>query len=604
MDYQALEFDYRRHPDQDAPAPCVHPVVIVGAGPVGLSAALDLASRGIRVVVVDDDRRLAHGSRAICFAKRTLEVWDRYGVGQRAVDKGVAWNVGRVFFGEREVWRFDLLPESGHRRPAFVNLQQYYAEGYLQDAARRHPRIELRWQNKVTSVRPRPPGSGDGSGVDVQLQTPEGPYELCAQWLVACDGSRSQVRQSLGLQAHGRVFRDRFLIADVRMQAPFPAERWFWFDPPFNPGRSVLLHMQPDNVWRVDFQLGWEADPQAAARPENVLPRLRALLGQDTPFELEWVSVYTFACERMETFRHGRVLFAGDAAHRVSPFGARGANSGVQDADNLAWKLALVLQGAAPEALLDSYAQERERAADENIAHSSRSTDFITPKSAVSRAFRNAVLNLAARHPFARALINSGRLSTPCAYADSPLNTPDGEAYAGAMAPGAPALDAPVELRDGTRRQPSWWLSVLGGGFVLALFADAGAGAEQSAAAAAAWSDVGGITPRIIVIEPAADAGTMGHQAPVAGAKTADARGGVATPPHGVDGEPVGHVIDTQGLLAQRYDGRPGTCYLIRPDQHIAARWRRFDAGAVRAALRRVLAQEPEAGAAGDPPCH
>ena len=219
------------------------------------------------------------------------------------------------------------------------------------------------------------------------------------------------------------------------MKADFPAERWFWFDPPFHPNQSVLLHMQPDNVWRIDFQLGWNADPVEAVKPENVLPRIRALLGPDTQFDLEWVSVYTFACERMDAFRHGRVVFAGDSAHRVSPFGARGANSGVQDAENLAWKLKLVTDGLAPETLIDTYSAEREHAADENILNSSRATDFITPKSEISRSFRNAVLNLAKTHPFARSLVNSGRLSLPATYADSPLNTPDTAASPAACGP-------------------------------------------------------------------------------------------------------------------------------------------------------------------------
>ena len=204
----------------------------------------------------------------------------------------------------------------------------------------------------------------------------------------------------------GKVFQDRFLIADVVMKADFPAERWFWFDPPFHPGQSVLLHREADNVWRIDFQLGWDADPELEKLPERVIPRIRAMLGPEREFELEWVSVYTFQCRRMQKFRHGRVLFAGDAAHQVSPFGARGANSGIQDTDNLAWKLKLVLEGLAPDRLLDSYSEERVAAADENLLNSTRSTDFITPKSQVSKDFRNAVLGLTREHPFALSLIH------------------------------------------------------------------------------------------------------------------------------------------------------------------------------------------------------
>lgn len=555
IDYQALEFPYRPHADQQCATPATHPVIVVGAGPVGLTTALDLAQRGVAVVVLDDDHKLSTGSRAICFAKRTLEIWDRLGVGQRMTAKGVSWNVGKIFFRDEEVWRFDLLPEPGHRRPAFVNLQQYYAEGFLYEAALAHPRIDLRWKNKVVDI------ATHADGVDLRVDTPDGVYALHTEWLIACDGARSPLRNMLGQQARGRVFKDRFLIADVKMTASFPAERWFWFDPPFHPNQSVLLHRQPDNVWRIDFQLGWDADPTEAVKPANVLPRIRALLGTETPFELQWASVYTFACERMDTFRHQRVVFAGDAAHRVSPFGARGANSGVQDADNLAWKLQAVLSGAAPDTLINTYASEREAAADENLLNSSRSTDFITPKCAVSRHFRNATLRLAREHPFARGLVNSGRLSTPSVYRDSPLNTPDDEqeSYSGPMVPGAPAWDAPV--RD-ARQQDSWWLCALDGRFVLALFHDEPP-AEATLAALRALARRSP-TPLHLVLVATASART-----------------------HPALGFTVVH--DHEGWLAQRYDARPGTWYLLRPDQHLAARRRAFDPQRIERALERAL---------------
>ncbi len=301
----------------------------------------------------------------------------------------------------------------------------------------------------------------------MRVATQDGDYELTCDWLIVCDGARSPVRHMLGLDSEGQVFRDRFLIADIRMTTDFPTERWFWFDPPFHRNQSVLLHRQADNVWRVDFQLGWDADPDEEKKPQNIEPRLRAMLGPEADFELEWASVYTFQCRRMQKFRHGRVLFAGDAAHLVSPFGARGANSGVQDADNLVWKLELVLRGQAPESLLDTYDSERVAAADENILNSTRSTDFITPKSSISRTFRDAVLALARRHAFARRLVNSGRLSVPKVLADSCLNTPDGDVFAGTMVPGSPAADAPARGPCG-----DWLLRHLGGGFSLLAFGD------------------------------------------------------------------------------------------------------------------------------------
>ncbi|GAB2901265.1 FAD-dependent oxidoreductase [Paralcaligenes ginsengisoli] len=550
IDYQALEFAYRPQPAQ---AENRHPIVVVGAGPVGLSTAIDLAQRGSKVVVVDDDYRLSTGSRAICFAKRTLDVWDRLGVGQNMVDKGVSWNVGKIFFKNEEVWRFDLLPEQGHRRPAFINLQQYYCEGFLYQHAARHPNIELRWKHKAVAVK------NHSDHVELTVDTPDGPYTLIADWLLACDGSRSPLRKMIGQESHGRIFHDRFLIADVRMDAEFPTERWFWFDPPFHPNQSVLLHRQPDNIWRIDFQLGWNADPVEEVKPENVLPRIKALLGADVNFELEWVSIYTFACERMDRFQHGRILFAGDAAHRVSPFGARGANSGVQDADNLAWKLHLVTQGLAPESLIATYAAEREKAADENIQHSSRSTDFITPKSEISLLFRNTVLKLAKQFEFARKLVNSGRLSTPTFYSDSPLNTPDTDSFMPGLPLGGVAPDAPI-LVQGRR---DWWLGQLDGRFVLAVFC-------------------------LAQLPPAATLQELTRlQENPAGLKVVFVLGPEAETLPVPAGFQV--VVDHESILAERYGALEQTSYLIRPDQHLAARWHHCDASDIQAALLRAM---------------
>jgi 3-(3-hydroxy-phenyl)propionate hydroxylase len=361
-DYQKLRFAYERAADHDAATPTLYPVVVVGAGPVGLAAAIDLAQQGVRTVLVDNDDTLSSGSRAICFSKRTLEVFDRLGCGDKMVEKGVSWNVGKVFLHNELIYTFNLLPETGHARPAFINLQQYYVEGYLAERAMQTDNLQLRWKSNVTGL------TQHDDYVELQVETPDGVYPLRAQYVIAADGSRSAVRKAMGLDSRGRTFKDRFLIADVKMKASFPSERWFWFDPPFHRNQSVLLHRQPDNVWRIDFQLGWDADPVAEKQPEKVIPRVKALLGDDVEFELEWVSVYTFSCQRMDSFRHGRVLFAGDSAHGVSPFGARGANSGVQDAENLAWKLAMVLEGKASDTLLDTYASEREAAADETSA--------------------------------------------------------------------------------------------------------------------------------------------------------------------------------------------------------------------------------------------
>jgi len=564
INYQTLSFEYQPCREQDprnGGEQAVYPVIVVGAGPVGLATAIDLAQQGVPVILVDDDCSLSTGSRAICFSKRSLDIFDRLGCGQRMVDKGISWNVGKVFLKDELVYTFNLQPEAGHHRPAFINLQQYYVEGFLLERAQEMPNIEIRWKSKVVGIEQSGTRGTCDAAVTLTVETPNGQYALRGRYVVAADGSRSPIRNLMGLDSKGVTFKDRFLIADVKMEADFPTERWFWFDPPFHPNQSVLLHRQPDNVWRIDFQLGWDADPVLEKTPERVIPRVRALLGPDAKFELEWVSVYTFSCLRMERFRHGNVLFAGDSAHGVSPFGARGANSGVQDAENLAWKLALVLEGKASDALLDTYASEREYAADENIRNSTRSTDFITPKSPVSRVFRDAVLKLARHHPFARQLTNSGRLSVPAVLSDSPLNTADSDAFQGLMVPGAPCVDAPVQAHG----EPAWLLQHLGQQFTGVLFCD-DEGPDAETATALNVLRTSAIPLKLVVV-------TRGETQP---AGIADAT----------------LLRDADGLASARYDAKPGTFYLIRPDQHVCARWRQLEPLKVEQALKRALCVE------------
>jgi 3-(3-hydroxy-phenyl)propionate hydroxylase len=556
-DFQNIKFAYR---PAHEPAGYIHPVAIVGAGPIGLAAAIDLAKQGVPVVLLDNDDSLSVGSRAICFSKRTLEIFDRLDCGQRMVDKGVGWNVCKVFLRDEQIYAFDLLPEIGHQRPAFINLQQYYVEGYLVERAAEFPNIDLRWKNEVVAVEQH------DDHVALAVDTPDGRYTLHAHYVIAADGAHSPMRQALGLESHGRTFKDRFLIADVKMKAPFPAERWFWFDPPFHPNQSVLLHRQPDDVWRIDFQLGWDADPVAEKAPERVIPRIKALLGEEVEFDLEWVSIYTFACLRMDSFRHGRVLFAGDAAHRVSPFGARGANSGVQDTDNLAWKLKLVLDGAAPDALLDTYASERQYAADENILNSTRSTDFITPKSNISRLFRDATLTLAKTCPFARRLVNSGRLSVPAVLRNSTLNTPDcpGDAFDTPVVPGASSPDAPIQVRG----HDAWFLDqAASSAFAGLYFCLPSEAASEAARKLAALQHTG--LPVDILLVTSAKTATTAEPLP----------------------DTIRLIEDTTGTLAQRFDALPGSFYLLRPDQHLCARWRNWNEAQAIAALKRATCQ-------------
>src|SRR5437588_3157290 len=500
------QFGYRRHPDQDRRGAHVaeYPLVVVGAGPVGLSLAIDLGQRGHKVVLLDDADRIGEGSRAICFSKRSLEFWDRLGVGQRMVDKGVVWSVGKIFHGNSQLYQFNLLPEQGHRRPAFINLQQFYAEAYLADRVQELPAIDLRWRNKVIGLEQR------NDQAVLTIETPDGPYRMRATYVVACDGARSSLRQMVGAEFAGQVFEDQFLIAAVRMVAEFPTERWFWFDPPFHAGRSALLHKQPDDIWRIDLQLNRYADPAAEKLPENVRPRLARMLGHDK-FDFEWISLYKFQCRRMDKFIHGRVIFAGDAAHQVSPFGARGANSGLEDAENLAWKLDRVLKRLSPERLLESYHIERSAAADENIRESTRSTDFMAPSSRQEARLRQAVLSLARETEFGKRMINGGRLSVPSVY-DTPLSTRDTDSWRGGPAPGASMPDAPLRGSQGGSTFLTDAFAEAGKRFTLLEFAN-GAAAEVA-------SDVGIIR--------------VGH----------DASGNASE------------------SLARRYDAAPGTAYL------------------------------------------
>lgn len=457
--YNYKPFEYLRPAGFTAPEPHKD-VVIIGAGPIGLAMAIDLALHGVKSVVLDDNNVVSIGSRAICWSKRTLEIFDRLGVGERMLEKGVTWQVGRLFHGDEEVYNFNLLPEGGHKYPAFINLQQYYVEQYLVERARDFPEfIDLRFKNKVLDHKDY------GDHVHLDIETPDGSYSLTSQYVLACDGAGSATRKRMQLLFEGQTFEEHFLIVDVEMEeSPFETEvpeRWFWFEPTFHKGQSALLHKQPDNIYRIDLQLGPETDPNEEAKEEKVIPRIKAIVG-DKPFKLDWMSVYKFRCAKLENFIHDRVIFVGDSAHVVSPFGARGGNGGIQDVDNLGWKLARVIKNESLTALLSTYQEERSHGSAENILNSSRATNFMTPKSGIEYQFRNEVLKLSKDMPFARKLINSGRLSAPCSLEGMALQS---DANSGKIDAGYVIMDAP--LTDG-----KFLIDLLQGDFALVGFGD------------------------------------------------------------------------------------------------------------------------------------
>ena len=440
--YTLPVYPYRTPPEIGTGATDMYPVIVAGGGLGGLTCALELGSRGIRTVLLDDDNTVgASGlsSRGICYAKRTLEILDRFGVSARIRAKGITWNEGDVYRGERRLYRFNLQPEADQKFPAFVNLQQFYVEQYLVEAIANHTSIDLRWKNRIVDVRPA------ADHVEVVVETPDGTYTTRCSYLVGADGAHSVVREKIGAKdAEAALFDTAWCIADVRMAPSTEAVRKAYLDNPLNEGGAIWYHQMADGVWRTDWQIGHYADPDAEATPERASKRLRQLLGPGVEFELVWVGAWRFRKRYLEQMRHGNVFFLGDASAQHSPFGARGGNRAVQDANNLAWKLALVLEGKASPALLDTYHAERHQAARECVEVSSRSAIFIAPESPGQRLVRDAILDLAERHPAARALVNVGRLSEACAYSETPLWMERDAFDAPCARPGAAAPDGTV----------------------------------------------------------------------------------------------------------------------------------------------------------------
>jgi 3-(3-hydroxy-phenyl)propionate hydroxylase len=416
MQYTLPTFPFIAPPELAGASRGRYEVVVVGGGLTGLTLACDLIQRGINVVLLDEDDTVGvrgASSRGICYAQKSLEVFKRLGIFDRIKAKGIEWSVGRTFAGDDEIYSFDLAQQNAHNaseQPPFINCQQFYIESFLVERINELSPKTIRWKNKLSAI------SQEKTGVTLTVETPAGAYACEADYVVDCTGSNSFIRACLGVNAPRATGIDRWCISDVRFKHHPPKERWTWIKAPFNDDRAVWQHLMADDVWRLDYQMSVDDDPEYVSRADVVEERLRKHFGDDVAFELVWVGPYSYRDLLCETFRKDRVFFAGDAAHVMSPFGARGGNSGIQDADNLGWKLACALRAGAGEALLNSYHNERHQAARDNIQITARTNRFLTPRSRAEHYLRNAAIDLARTKPFARALINTGRLSAATHY--------------------------------------------------------------------------------------------------------------------------------------------------------------------------------------------
>ncbi|MGH3906059.1 MAG: FAD-dependent monooxygenase [Pseudonocardiaceae bacterium] len=526
----------------------VEPVIVVGGGPTGLTAALELAYHGVASIVLDAGRQRSDGSRAIALHRTALAVWERLGCAEPMLARGVAWRARRTFYRDRELSAQRMPAPAPDDLPTFLNLQQYHTEDYLIRSARFAAMVDLRWEHRVVGV------VQDGAGVLVDAQTPSGPIRLRGCYVLACDGARSSMRKLLGLDFPGTTFADRFLIADIRADLPLAPEPRFFFDHPTNPGSTILIHPQPDGVWRIDWQLGSAVDIAAERSPDALGRRIRGVIG-DVPYELVWLSDYRFHQRLLDRIRHGRIFFLGDAAHLVAPFGARGLNSAIHDVENLGWKLAAVLRGAAPESLLDTYQAERRPAQRHDQAVTTATMRFMAPRTMPQRLRRTTILRLSGICKSARRWVNSGRMSEPFTYRTSPILAPDAEprrAWRGAPRSGAKAPDPALLLIEGPGVRQSLRLRrLLGSGFVALYFAPDHTAARLFMEQASTARYPVGLTVWPVL----RDAPRDGSAQPV--------------------------LWDYRGELSHAFAAQPGTFFLIRPDGYVAARRRRIRADEV-----------------------
>lgn len=557
----SLYFPYQVHepwlPKADARL-TRHPVVIVGSGPAALVTALELSRHGVCSVVCTAELQFSQGSRAICFTRRSLEILQQVGVADRMMALGLPWRFGNSFYRGQRVFRMEAPQDDDDRFPPVLNIQQQFMEQYLYEACRQSPLIDFRWGNKVDRIDPQ------DDGVRVSIDTPAGPYALQADWLVAADGGRSVIRSQLQLPMEGASYEGFFVIADIRIDLPLPTERLAFFDPPWNPGNTILMHREPHGIWRVDYQLPPGESPEQALRPESLKARIDAQLQMigfaGTPWEMDWSSVYSARTLTLSDYLHGRVVFTGDAAHLLPIFGVRGANTAFQDAQSLGWHLAYTVRGLAGPDLMRSHSAERVGAAREIIEESGKSTRFMTPPSRGFRVLRDAVLSLSLTQEFVRPLYH-WRTSRPHQYTHSALNSRDDD---DALFEAGPAKGAPpsnVCLAPG-----DYLLDHLGGGFDLLYFTDGPSVPQALVQQAQAWR-ARGVVLRITALGSAQTVAGA-DQSLVDGARRARAKYGVSA---------------------------EGAAYLLRPDQHVCARWMRLDANRLEAALQQALQADAHA---------
>ncbi len=521
-------------------------VVVVGAGPVGMAVALGLAQRGIRVTVLEAADQVSFGSRAICVSRHSLEVADRLGFGEQLSDVVLPWEGGRSFYRDEEVLHFRMANEDHAVRGPMVNVSQSELEEIMADALEAHPLVTLHWAAAVAGVT-----QADGEAV-VEVDTVAGPRSLRAQWVVAADGGRSRVRDLLGISLQGNSYEGRYVIADIHWESELPAERMVWFDPPSNPGSTVIMHQQPKNIWRIDYQLDPSQDAEVEVREDRIRARIASHLGwlqNDLPWTLEWHGFYKAHALALDSFVHDRVLFAGDAAHLVPIFGVRGLNSGLEDAETLSWMLSAVLTAGADPALLQTYSQERHHAWEQNVANAGKSTLIMTPGSHGYRTTRDAVLALATARPEFSHLINP-RQSSATHARHSPLSVaaPGLDGVVAGVLAGDPVEDRRVVLVGGKETSLG---ELRGTGFGLFGFGltDDDLQAATSLRDALASALVPEALTLTVVHGPAPEVAPGGGQAAY-----------------------VSVVDDTDGELAAAWGASAGELFVVRPDGLLLAR--------------------------------